>query len=387
MCSTDQALRGIGNTHLNNFDLVRICAALQVALCHAVFILRIPTETSQTTHFLWRFLQIFPGVPAFFCISGFLIAASLERNQHRLSYFFEARLLRIYPALVCVTSLGTAMLAALGFFQDVPVWKTIIWFLSTALLGSTIHPEFLRGFGIGTWNGSLWTISVELSFYAFLPLLYGVCRRRRAMDSVLTLCLFSSFALFIKFDGLHFGETEGISTLSKVVWFSLPGNLWVFLIGVSAHRHFSLIRPLLEGQFLKWSFALVCVGFASPTGWSPELQVIWLFIHRLVLSAAALSAAYSYMSLSSKLLRGYDISYGFYLYHAPIFNLFRHLNRDGSLRFGAEALALTALVSVLSWLLIERPALRRKGLLLRSWQGFTSVPNPDGETSLTRRAP
>jgi peptidoglycan/LPS O-acetylase OafA/YrhL len=31
------------------------------------------------------------------------------------------------------------------------------------------NPDFLRGYGVGVLNGSLWTISVELQFYVMLP--------------------------------------------------------------------------------------------------------------------------------------------------------------------------------------------------------------------------
>ena len=36
----------------------------------------------------------------------------------------------------------------------------------------TKHPDFLRGYGVGVLNGSLWTIPVELQFYALVPLIY-----------------------------------------------------------------------------------------------------------------------------------------------------------------------------------------------------------------------
>lgn len=34
------------------------------------------------------------------------------------------------------------------------------------------NPDLLRGYGVGVLNGSVWTIPVELQYYAVLPLLY-----------------------------------------------------------------------------------------------------------------------------------------------------------------------------------------------------------------------
>ena len=78
---------------LNNFDLLRLGAALQVALEHAAFHLEVQEGW-------WgRVSLLMPGVPIFFFISGFLISRSYESNS-RLDEYFRNRGLRIYPALV-----------------------------------------------------------------------------------------------------------------------------------------------------------------------------------------------------------------------------------------------------------------------------------------------
>jgi peptidoglycan/LPS O-acetylase OafA/YrhL len=64
----------------------------------------------------------------------------------------------------------------------------------------------------------------------------------------------------------------------------------------------------------------------------------------------------------SSRLNGTDISYGFYLYHAPIIWTLVALHRqdDGSL--WAMVLAPTILLALVSWFVIERPALRMKAV-------------------------
>ena len=70
--------------HLNNFDLLRLFAASQVAFIHVGDELHI--EFSGWLLGFRQFLDYFPGVPIFFVISGFLISASLDRNPNLRNY-------------------------------------------------------------------------------------------------------------------------------------------------------------------------------------------------------------------------------------------------------------------------------------------------------------
>ena len=65
-------------SHQNNFDIIRLIAALQVAIVHGVehLGLRLPFHDVS-----FEILKAFPGVPIFFVISGFLISASYDRSR------------------------------------------------------------------------------------------------------------------------------------------------------------------------------------------------------------------------------------------------------------------------------------------------------------------
>ncbi len=63
----------------NNFDLIRLFAAFQVALVHVFRIMEI--ETAWVGSFILHLFYLFPGVPIFFFISGFLISRSYENNS------------------------------------------------------------------------------------------------------------------------------------------------------------------------------------------------------------------------------------------------------------------------------------------------------------------
>lgn len=61
-------------SHENNFDLVRLFAAIQVLMGHSISHLQLGTESS--------ILTFFPEVLMFFVISGFLITRSFD-NLHK----------------------------------------------------------------------------------------------------------------------------------------------------------------------------------------------------------------------------------------------------------------------------------------------------------------
>ncbi|MFZ1324637.1 MAG: acyltransferase, partial [Candidatus Contendobacter sp.] len=141
----------------NNFDLLRLLAATQVLVVHGI------DHLYPDWIFLKYVLSFFPGVPIFFVISGFLISASYERNPNLWQYA-QNRILRIFPALwVCLTvSIFFAMVVGRVHF---PIDKTIPWLIAQATFFQFYNPDFLRSFGVGVLNGSLWTITIELQFY------------------------------------------------------------------------------------------------------------------------------------------------------------------------------------------------------------------------------
>lgn len=140
---------------INNFDLIRIGAATQVLLVHSLRHLHINLPG-------WSdLLNYFPGVPIFFGISGYLISSSLERSP-TWQHYCRNRLLRIYPGLwglLLTTGLVLCWLHPAQLFTA----QSGLWFVSQGI-GLIYTPNFLADFGFGSYNGSIWTIPVELQF-------------------------------------------------------------------------------------------------------------------------------------------------------------------------------------------------------------------------------
>ena len=138
---------------VNNFDLLRLLAAIQVVFDHYFQHLNISLTQAQQA---W--LYLLPGVPVFFVISGYLISASYERNDNLVIYL-KNRILRIFPGLWACIILTVIVFTITGtsFLNR----QTLSW-LPAQFLGIIYTPSFLADYGFGSYNGSLWTIPIEL---------------------------------------------------------------------------------------------------------------------------------------------------------------------------------------------------------------------------------
>ena len=98
----------------NNFDIIRLVAAMQVAVSHTFNHLHVPTQINFMGGGEGMSIKFpFPGVIVFFVISGFLVTASLERNKN-IKHYIINRVLRIVPALYIAFILT---LIALNYFD------------------------------------------------------------------------------------------------------------------------------------------------------------------------------------------------------------------------------------------------------------------------------
>ncbi|MDB5272158.1 MAG: hypothetical protein JWO58_525 [Chitinophagaceae bacterium] len=351
----------------NNFDLIRLFAAVQVLIIHASEHLQL--EHSGAAAIFIRLLSFFPGVPVFFTISGFLIMWSYERNRDKLLSFYTNRLLRIYPALwVClivtiVVLLTCHTITVSQLFHG----EILIWVITQISFLQFYTPDALRSFGVGTPNGSLWTISLELQFYLVVPILYILTQRGRHVFmqyvtivgiiaiSVLTYC----YAKRLPDDGIP----------SKLMGVFLLPYLYNFMFGIVLYIYWSQLEKMILGKGVYWLlgyllYSLVCssyLGWYSPSYW-PN---VFGFIANIVLSITIISLAFTCTAWSERLLKGNDFSYGIYIYHMLVVNVFVYLGYTGSYIYLVEVFLVTCTMAIISWFCVEHPALRFKKRISR----------------------
>jgi len=347
----------------NNFDLIRLIAATQVALGHAIAHLDPHQALLQA---LIDVIVYLPGVPVFFFVSGYLIYGSYSNIEHhsqthRLAIFFTNRALRLYPALIVCFLVSLVAIYLSGYFGTVeftPAQFTA-WALASLTFFQFYTPDFLRGYGAGVPNGSLWTISVELQFYLLTPLIYVLFRKYRK----------SAAALFLLFTVLNWGNAflnPKADVGQKLINVSFAPWIYMFLIGAYASTNKALQDWVLSVN--GWLLIILYGGVYYLSGrFNLGITNDINLIAFLLLSALVLKMAYTKPDLSYKLLGKNDISYGVYIYHYPIVNVLLTKNFAGSALSIPATMVLTAVFAFASWKLIERPALNLKKIALRRY--------------------
>lgn len=319
----------------NNFNLIRLVAAWLVIYGHSY-----PITATSGPDLLQQLVQIkFAGgiaVDVFFVISGFLIAASLERN--RLPRFLAARALRIFPALiVCVMLsvfvLGPLLTTAADYWNSPQAWK-YLW--KNITLGRTQYflPGVFESLPNKAVNGSLWSLPIEFRLYLLLGLL-AVLRlfRPNRFNALYILAMALGFMIY--------GDQALKPEKSNLAWCTA-----YFLTGSFAWVNRARIP-------LSWPLLLAVLVFAAALRGSDRYHVGYF---------AAVTYTTLFLAYVPKLprIRHHDLSYGLYLYGWPSQQLVQHFAPGGAIANTLWATLLAGSLAALSWRFVEQPALRLK---------------------------
>ena len=340
----------------NNFDLIRILAALQVAIVHGLYHFDIDKINSTYSYIL----SYFPGVPIFFVVSGFLISASWERNRDARSYLTN-RFLRIYPGLwACFL---VSLVSIFVFYDPVFSAKEMIgWIAGQLTIVQFFNPDFLRGYGVGVVNGSLWTIPVELQFYLVLPFIYLFLDKVKWRKGA----LLGFFVAFVAINQYFSYKIAGRGDfIAKLIGVTVIPYIYMFFFGVLLQRNIPLVKKFLVGKVLWWvvAYALVQWAFSFTDIYSNGNLINPLSY--MILAALVISFAYTYTDTFGNVLKGNDISYGYYIYHMIFVNALVQLAMFSPWENLALMLTLNLVAAVLSWKFIEKPCLALKKFTIK----------------------
>jgi len=343
---------------INNFDLIRLLAALQVSFHHLLGQLKV--EPSGIMASISKITILFPGVPIFFFVSGFLISKSYENNP-RLSSYTKNRVLRIYPALILCVTLSVISVFFSGYFSsiDIPVPKFIFWILSQITIPGFYNPDFMRSYGSGVLDGPVWTISVELQLYILIPIVYKLFTGfKKDFNKIIII-------LIIIFSIISYTYAVYYNIFYKQIWFKFIGIsflpwFYMFLLGVFFQINFTRMYKYLNNKlfYILGIFILIYyplhVWFEIRGGNTINPLIF------ILLATFIFSFAYSYKNISNKLIKHNDISYGIYLYHMPVCNWFINMGWLYNIVFVLLSMLLASMISCLSWIFVEKPSLLLK---------------------------
>ena len=341
------------NGRPSGFDYMRISLALSVVFWHTIVI----TYGHEFQDIVWNtplYRLLITGIlPAFFVLSGFLVAGSLERSK-TLAGFLFLRVIRIFPALVLEVTLSALILGPIMTHLPLGQYFTDDRFFSYFLncIGY-IHFELPGLFDFNPYpsvtNGQLWTVPYELECYISLSVLafIGLAQRTKWFAGLIVIVLGYGVFRFLLGSTLPEGPLGGRMLV------------FCFLMGVFLFLNRRIIPYNAWLGWLSVLASLVCF-------WVP---------HGTFLAPLPITYATVFLGLANppkaKFLESGDYSYGIFLYGFPIQQAVVAtglLPANGWITCLA-ALPIIILVAIASWHLWEkrvlqlrsyRPAIDRK---------------------------
>jgi peptidoglycan/LPS O-acetylase OafA/YrhL len=348
----------MGDPRSNNFDALRLVAAVSVVFSHS-FLIAEGTQDHEPLIWLTGNQSILGlvGVFVFFAISGFLVTQSFEETGNARR-FLAKRALRIFPGLFIATLLSAFVLAPLvttlplgSYLMQAEPYKYVV---GNTLLDQTVHElpgvrfaDNQVGLEI---NGSLWTLRYEFVMY-LMVLALGVARLLTVRVALLLVA--------VGIADLHFNMLD---EFEKWGWFFALLSNWGWLVGFFAAG--MALYKLRHTRIFDGRIALLALaGLVLSVPLRQFLVLFPLFGCYLAL----------WLALTPRLAvipaaRFGDLSYGIYIYGWPAEQGVVWLLGARAAWWQVFLLALPAAAALafLSWHLIERPALRLKPRARRS---------------------
>ena len=330
----------------NLFDLIRLYAATQVMLGHGASHLGFKLPVLAATFFS------LPGVPLFFSISGFLVGLSCLKSRGHWGVYAWHRALRIFPALWLCLLLTVLILIAFGRGSFLLSLTGVAWLTAQATVFQFFNPSQLRDFGVGVINGSLWTIPVEIQFYLLFPFVVSwlsfLSKKRKFGLTIVSITAVWSFSYFVFQVLLNRSLLDPESYFVKLLNVSLLPYFFQFLLG------FACLLPLAFWGRKIAMHSLLILAFVAGM-----LALVLPQARPIFAPIAMASLPIGIGLIQVDLLRGFDLSYGIYVFHMPIANALLVSGVSKALLVPAYLLGVYSL-ACLSWLFVEKTALGLK---------------------------
>ena len=309
-------------------------------------------------------------------LSGFLITALLLNEQSRhgsisISGFYGRRVLRLLPALYIV------VLALAVFAAATRTWApnegasilSVVFYYSNFYAASASHvldPKLAPGFQ------HLWSLSFEEQFYLIWPWVTIALLTIRVRLRTVVIVLLTLIAVIGIHRGLAYESGEHFWALflrtdtraDSILWGCLLAHLWV--------RKKEPTRYLSWAAWIAMAFLIVCLPLAdqqSPFLYLGGFDLIDIACVTIILALLTGEWNGSNFFRFKPLIALGIVSYGFYLWHLPVFFAVQHFDPHWNYIVRViVATALTLALTLASWFLVERPLMqwRRRREAVRS---------------------
>jgi peptidoglycan/LPS O-acetylase OafA/YrhL len=327
----------------NCFDFLRIFFCVNIVLSHLA-------ELSQhkSLLFLFDYVSALHGVQGFFVISGFLVAKSYTTTPS-LKHYFIKRAKRILPAyffIIFLAAFGLFFFSKTNFseyYLNFDFLKYIAWNLIFMNFMHPCLPGVFENNLMCAVNGSLWTLKVEEGFYLVLPLLFYIINKTKRTFIILLSVYIFSIAYWFVMDDLF---------QKPVLAKQLPGYLAYFAVGIFM---FLNLNKVLQNKIKLLAIAII--GLIASHFLNFQINLLYPAAFGILVIVSAFS-----LSFFNNFGKYGDFTYGIYVIHFPLIQLFRQYNlfeKYNPYLMSFYILIITLLFAIFSWFVIEKRFLDR----------------------------
>lgn len=376
-------------------DGLRGIAAVSVLLFHVWLFNDAHTTTRRDGLLDYFFVELKLGLYMFFALSGFLlvrpfIRAAFDRKpMPQVMPYARNRLVRLAPGYWAslIGAGALLMLAGDAAARHLPAAEDV-W----------VFAIFGQGFSADTimqLNPAAWSLPVELSFYALVPLigaaaLYMARRADGARPVVATIGTLAAVMIAV---GLYWNHaTIGENAAFRL---ALPGMLPYFALGMLAAMFAATYERGRDADARRLAPVLLfgtglLVLAAAIYNYERDIYADSLQVIRDIPAAtgfALMIAGVATAGSTSKITKSFSlkplvalgtVSYGIYLWHVPLLLAMRgELLPEGTLVASMIVLGASIVLGTLSWKLIEQPAI--------AWSRRSKTAKPEREPTRERR--
>ncbi|WP_331539486.1 acyltransferase [Phenylobacterium sp.] len=335
-----------------NLDVLRLVAASSVIFSHG-FLIAERTEANEPFKILSGDILGLYGVYTFFIISGLLVTESWVSTPGMAGFVWR-RFLRLYPAyLVCMAV--TLTIAGLFFYPDGglldflradarTIVKHLAYLVGDGFFSGVKYYAHTADFSEGEVNGSIWSLQQEIVCYGLL-VVFAAARLWKPSLLIAAL-LVSTLALYKE-------------------WFGPEGVLEYFFYAIPSFVSGALAWWLLKVHRPNVWIALACAAVIGAALLVHKTMFVFPPCAAYLILYLGVSAPFD---LRTPRWLG-DVSYGAYLYGWPVEQMVKIALGERAAWWQVFGLGLAGALTLgfISWRLIEKPALRLKGVVPADW--------------------
>lgn len=316
------------NLRFKEIDALRGIAALSVSVFHYTYWYNHSKNIYSNELFNWEYGHL--GVQLFFIISGFVIFLTLEKSHSSLD-FIVSRFSRMYPVY----------------------WVAIILTILFTGISSYSFPQVIANmtmleywFKIEYIDGSYWTLSVELTFYALMWILY-VTKQLKNIVVVCYLWLAMSIVVSTTDFPIEYFMSR-LFILKHAAYF--VGGIGFYLL---TKNKYSLSANALAITSLVTALILAFINHSGIV-FATTISSFYIVFYMIVWNKTSFIANKALLMLGS-------ISYSYYLIHQKIgFLLIDRIKNivDNQLIYVAFTMLVNLSIAFLLTRFVEQPALK-----------------------------